>query len=200
MIKNLRTWCSLWALIKSGRELEAFFEGLEVSLRAGCWQQGLWQCGGVCCRAGCGSVLVVPLQLQPARLGLWHRECLTDSQASFCDLGVFYSVLQWVTDWCGWVAKENKRSASKNKVLFVRVKSMKVVCLHGESLYLVVPDLKTDFPLPPDPRMALHLPSLNWCAAEVTLLLSELPAQACWCHWWNGSLMECFHEVGPVSN
>lgn len=57
----------------------------------------------------------------------------------------------------------------------------KAVHLHGESLYLVVPDLKTVFPLPPDPRMALHLPSLKCCAAEVALLLSELPAQGCWC-------------------
>lgn len=31
MIKTLRTWCALCALIKSGRKLEAFFEGPKKS-------------------------------------------------------------------------------------------------------------------------------------------------------------------------
>lgn len=47
MLTNSKlTWLKTWepgalcALIKSSREREAFFEGLEVALRAGCWQQG----------------------------------------------------------------------------------------------------------------------------------------------------------------
>lgn len=66
-------------------------ENLRLSLKGWRWlwelAAGLWQRAGVCCRAGCGCVLVVPLQLQAAHPGLWHRECLTDSLASCCDLG-----------------------------------------------------------------------------------------------------------------
>lgn len=120
----LKTWepGALWALIKSGGELEAFFEGLEVALGAGGRAVAVWW--GLL-QGGCGSVLVLPLQLQPAHPELWHREChwLT---AVLLWPGYFCSVLQWVTDWCGRVTKENKRSVSKNKVLLPE--SVKVVC------------------------------------------------------------------------